>query len=750
VLINLLDLRLMRYLALVLVSMTVCDRACAEVEFEALDLGTAAPLAIDGGLEDVWSKAPVYDRFVEYRPREGVPATVRTEVRFARDAQALYVAAKMFDPDISKLRSGLARRDGYANEQDWFQLVIDPIGNRRVAQMIYVNPHGVIWDGLYNDESGTFNTSADFDVEVAAQVQADSWVVEMRIPFAELRYALRDGDHWNVMVRRSTPRAERHAMAMPEIPSSSCFVCFAAPLRGLDHLPAPTLLEFNAQLVGLSRGEGTATDDMQWHSDLEPALELKYRMSAATVLDATINPDFSQVELDTPQLSTNEQFAVVLKEKRPFFLEGLDILDSPLTAIYTRSITDPAWGLRGTHRGNWDGVFLTARDEGGGLVVLPGALDAQFAAQDFSSQATIGRTRLPRGPVTMGALLTDRRTSEGYNTVFGPDLAWLISPQSQLRLQWLSSRTQGGKEFPGVGDLPSAQGDALNVSWEYASRHWEGELEYERLDDAFRADLGFIPQVGIRRYEGELGYRFRDLAAVSVLEPYAGIEIREDLGGQVVNESPTVGIEAELPRNTLLMLEWHPREQTRVRADSPLRSVQQFYVFLSSSPTRYLPAMSFEATLGEAIDFDIDRAGRGETVSATVLLRPLSRLEIEPRFDFTTVRTEAVGTDPGQEVFESAAQLLATLHVTSRDRFRLIAQYADIERKESASGAHLVDRSRVVGSLLYTHERSLATRFYAGVSYADSDSLGPLAMDEVLEFFVKFQIGFAPGAGIRW
>jgi hypothetical protein len=725
-------------------------RINAEVVFRMQDFGTTAQVVVDGLIEHAWDAAPIADHFVEYRPREGVPATVRTEVRFGRDADAFYVAAKMFDPDMSQLRSGFARRDGYANEQDWFQIIIDPIGTRRVGQMIYVNPHGVIWDGLYNDDAGTFNTSADFDVQVATQLLSDSWVVEMRIPFSEVRYASREGDNWNLLVRRSTPRAERHAMAIPAIPSGSCFVCFAGAIRGLGHLPEPTKLDFNPQVVALSRGEGGDVNHLEWSSNLEPALEMKYRISPSTVLDATLNPDFSQVELDTPQLSSNQQFAVSFQEKRPFFLEGLDILDSPLLAIYTRSITDPAWGVRATHRGRWDAVFLTTEDDGGGLVVLPGAIDTDFALQNFSSQATIARTRVPLGPVTLGGLLTDRRTSDGYNTVAGPDLTWLVSPQSLVRLQWLS-QTKGGAGYPGVdGDDGVRSGSALSFDWQYESRHWGYALALQQLDEDFRADNGFIPQVGIRKLDAELAYKFRDLPLVSLLAPYVKHDLREDLDGTIVNQAPRAGVEAELPRNTALVLEWRPNEQARVRPDSPLRSAQQAYVMLTSSPAPRIPAVSFEVTIGEAIDFDMDRVGRGETVAASVLLRPTARIEIEPRIDLTTIRTDAQDVMPAQEVFESAAQLLGTVHLSPRDRFRLILQHVEVERKDTEANSHSTDSGRFVDSLLYTHERSLASRIYAGVTYAHSDSIDPLPTDEVIEFFVKIQAGFSPGSGFRW
>jgi len=360
----------MRDLALGLVLLAIIPRpgvAAQPAAFAIADLGEKAPIVIDGVLEPAWEAVPGTDAFQEYRPRQGVPATVRTLVRMARDATHLYVSARLFDPDIARLRSGLARRDNFSNEQDWFAVFIDPVGTRRVAQLLYVNPDGVIWDGLANEDAGTSTSAADFEVEVVTRVNSDSWVVELRIPFSELRYASRNPDTWHILLERNYPREERHAMAAPAIPANApCLMCLAAPAQP-GPLPAPRDLSLVPQVVTLSRATDDEAGKREWHSRLTPSLDAKFRLDASTVFDATVNPDFSQVELDTPQLSTNKQFAVSFPEKRPFFLEGVDILDSPLLALYTRSIGNPDWGARATHRGGWDGILLTTRDASGGF-----------------------------------------------------------------------------------------------------------------------------------------------------------------------------------------------------------------------------------------------------------------------------------------------------------------------------------------------------------------------------------------------
>jgi hypothetical protein len=711
--------------------------------FVMADFGATAGLRIDGQMEDRWLDAPACDEFVEYRPRQGVPASVRTEVRFARDHTYVYVLARMFDPDIARLRSGLARRDSFSNEQDWISIAIDPIGTRRVAQLFYFNANGVVWDGLSNEDSGSATSSADFEVDVATRVSADSWVVELRIPFEELRYASRRPGNWHVLVRRNYPRSERHAMAAPAIPANApCFMCLAAPMLPPGELPAPSSFSVVPQAVALGR----RSEDAGGHntgSELEPSLDAKWRVSPATVFDAALNPDFSQVDLDTPQLSSNRQFAVSIAEKRPFFLEGIDILDSPLAAIYTRSITDPAWGARGTHRGGWDGVLLTTLDDGGGVVIHPGPYRASYLPQDFDSHATIGRVRKPLGAVTLGALVTDRRAGDGFNLVAGPDVSWRLAPGTRINAQWLASRTRAGEEFPGIAPgVIDGEGSAANIDFLHEGPHWRAALAFSHLDDEFRADNGYIPQVGIRQVAAELRHRIPDLKAFAELAPYVTLDLREDLHGARVSNAPRAGIQTTLPNNLVLITELRPREELRVRPGSALHDFAQGYVALTSYPGSHFPLLTLSATFGEAVDFTADRVGDGATWSASLLWRPIHRLEIQPSFDFITVRTDAAGLLPARETRESAAQLLATLHLTVRDRFRLIAQRVNVQ-------GEFADDTLLLGSLLFTHERSLTRRIYAGVSYSRSTHM-VAAKRETAEVFLKLQWGMSAARGVKW
>src|SRR4051812_14270846 len=409
--------------ALLLAAYAACTHA-----IEVVKLAPGEVIVLDGRLDEpVWQRAAVLDRFWQSFPQAEVEAPVRTEARFAMDAHALYVAIRAFDPDLGALRAPFARRDNVLSDQDMLVLFLDPVGARKFAHFYRVNPRGSVGDGLFNEDSGTEDFSPDFDFEVATGRFEGGWTVELRIPFSTLRYPGTASTEWSVMVWRNYPRDQRYRMSSSKLPrEQNCFLCLNEPLTGLTDLPSPRFLQLtpNATVRTVHNwGEGVAS---KTERDTVPSLDLKWRARSDVVVDATINPDFSQVELDTPQLAGNAQFALFYPEKRPFFLEGADILQAPLSAIYTRSVTDPAWGVRATQRRDaFDGTVLVTRDDGGGLVLLPNTYTTHFALQDFKSYASFARARWQHDGFTLGALATDRTIDGGaYNRVAGPDAVW--------------------------------------------------------------------------------------------------------------------------------------------------------------------------------------------------------------------------------------------------------------------------------------------------------------------------------------
>ena len=411
-----------------LMAQSIEKRRLAPVRAHKMEQGESVKL--DGKLDDaVWERAPVIREFFEYRPREA-PAKVRTEARLVYGKDALYIGLMAFDPDPSKIEAPLVRRDQVYGAQDFFAVHIDPVGNRKFAQIFRVNAAGAIGDGLFNEDNQNEDFSPDFLFDVATHRSAEGWSAEFRIPFSTLRYADPPSEKWSIVIFRRYPREEQYSFSNARVPKdANCSQCFAQTVTGMTGLPHGREITLTPQLTLRRTTDRTNGVEAPRANDIVVGADVKYRPRPDLVFDATINPDFSQVELDTPQLAANAQFALFYPEKRPFFLEGADILSAPWgSSIYTRSITDPAWGSRLTRRSDGhDLVVLTTRDDGKGLIFLPNALGTDIAIQETKSQATIARFRSQNGSVSVGGLLNDR----SYESAPGKPSARAAAPSEK-------------------------------------------------------------------------------------------------------------------------------------------------------------------------------------------------------------------------------------------------------------------------------------------------------------------------------
>src|SRR6185503_3749580 len=210
-------------------------------------------------------------------------------------------------------------------------------------------------------------------------------------------------------------------------------------------------------------------------------------------------PDFSQVEADVAQLEENTTFTLQYPETRPFFLEGEDYYNSPLQAVFTRTVADPDVGVKFTGRTGDNTIGVFATNDTVTNLLFPGAFGSRTTSLAEDNDGFVGRyTRAFGGTSTIGALVTSRQ-GDGYsNEVMGVDGRYDINDQNILRFQYLDSRT----EYPAsvVTDFAQAaelDGDAWRMEYRYGSRNWFGQSWHQEIDPSFRADSGFISRVDI-------------------------------------------------------------------------------------------------------------------------------------------------------------------------------------------------------------------------------------------------------------
>ncbi len=320
---------------------------------DAVRVQDAAPV-VDGHLDDpVWARvAPVTD-FVQRNPIEGAEASERTEVRFAYNDGALYVAFRGFDRNPDRIDSRLVRRDEFVSA-DNFSLYIDSYGDGRTAFEFTFNPSGARRDVFIYDDGAGRDDSWDPVYDWATRTDSLGWTVELRIPFSQLRFAAADEIAFGLRIRRSINRRNEE-VNWPFFPRDQAGeVSNYGRLTGLVAVPAPRRLEFLPYVAGSASfepGEEGNPFATGRKSDLRVGGDIKLGVTSSVTLDATVNPDFGQVEAD-PAVVNLSAFESFFPERRPFFVEGTNLFSFGLEAPENR-------GFFG--RGGQEGLVYTRR-----------------------------------------------------------------------------------------------------------------------------------------------------------------------------------------------------------------------------------------------------------------------------------------------------------------------------------------------------------------------------------------------------
>jgi hypothetical protein len=287
----------------------------------------SAPV-IDGRLDDaVWASAPVATDFVQQRPTPGAAPTQRTEARFVYDDNAIYVAVRAFDTEPDAIAAELGRRDATGLHSDWVHVVFDSYHDRRTGYRFVVNPRGVKRD-VFHFNDGPEDAGWDAVWEVATTVDSLGWTAEFRIPFSQLRYRPSAGEQtWGLNVIRDIARLDERSYWSPMPPGQPGFASRFGTLEGLVGLRSPRALEVLPYTVAsVTRAPEDAGNPFYRENAARAGVgaDVKYGLTSDFTLTATINPDFGQVEADPSQVNLSA-FETFLPERRPFFVEGMDI-----------------------------------------------------------------------------------------------------------------------------------------------------------------------------------------------------------------------------------------------------------------------------------------------------------------------------------------------------------------------------------------------------------------------------------------
>ena len=460
-----------------------------------------AQIAIDGRLEEpVWSQAARLTGFSQFQPVDGRPAEEPTEILVWYGTDAIYFGVRARELHGDVVRATRANRDNITSE-DNIQILLDTYNDRRLAFLFGVNPLGVQQDGTRSDQfgggaggrsatgggnqninplDGNVDLNPDYVFESRGRLVEGGYEVEIRIPFKTLHYQNRQEQVWGINVLRRVQHTGFQDSWTPAVRANASFLGQSGTLEGMRDLKRGLVLEATPTLTGRMDGTRTAGNDWDYDGSQELGADVRWGIRQDLLMNATWNPDFSQVEADVGQVTLNERFALFYPEKRPFFLDGLELFDTPNQLIYTRSIVAPRGGakLSGKLGRTNLATMLVADDE---LYSLEGGHTPVFG---------IARVRrdLP-GSGTIGGVVTTREDGPDHSRLGGVDLRLYHSRLYYLEFQAAHSWTDQGGSGSG--------GPLLQATWDRTGRSWGFHYTLQAISPEFEAAAGFVNRTGI-------------------------------------------------------------------------------------------------------------------------------------------------------------------------------------------------------------------------------------------------------------
>ena len=695
---------------------------------EVAHVDSQAPRKIDGVLDEaLWQQATRFELAFETRPAENTPASVKTTVYLAENGEHLLVAFLAEDPDPSQIRAFLRDRDS-AYQDDFVGFTLDTFDDERRAYEFFANPLGVQMDLIMDDQNGNEDDSWDGLWDSAGRITDTGYVVEFEIPFSTLRFqSSADVQQWGADFLRFRPRDVRQRISANRIDRAiPCYLCQVGRIRGFAGIHAGSNLEITPTLTatfGQSRGEPGAPFESEGLK-FDPGVDIKWGLSPNVTLAATLNPDFSQVEADSAQLDVNNTFALFYQEKRPFFLEGADYFASPNTLVYTRNVVDPDIGLRVTGRSGPQtyGVFV-ARDTVTNLL-LPGVTGSSLGSYEGASNAGAFRYRYDLGKaLSLGALATVRRGDDYENSVGAVDGRWQKGSHT-LTAQLMDTRTRdpGGDAFAGR---------AYTAEYQYATREWFVFADRSRFDDGFRADLGFIGQVGFQQDTlGVTRHWWNDGDALfnHITANVRWWDSRRTDGGDLleITRDAWVGVNGAMQSYYELGHLHRHREWNGVRFDERINRIRA-----ELTPVRGLELGLF-ARHGTKVDLANTRLGKLTTINPSVTwnLGRSALLSLNHNY-------ERLARDGGDVYLAHLTDLRLSYQFNLRQRLRLAVVRSDMrmdpdlatgEPCELPGGYCLPPRGRSTSTqLIYSYKINPRTALYAG--YTDGYFSGDVDTD---------------------
>lgn len=698
-------------------------------------------LELTGKLDHpIWKLAEPIELTYEIRPGDNTQAPERTLVRALYDDKHIYFGFECYDKNPSQIRANITDRDRMFDD-DYVIIVLDTYGDYQKGYEFAVNPHGIKGDLLatMNNE----DASLDLIWHSAASINENGWTAEIAIPFTSLTFPDKEDQNWVLGIVRNIPRSSRIQISWTKIDRNiPGFLPQSGVLQGLQGLKPGSNIELLPYVIGQKGGQLANFNDPKSGIKFNP-LEgrigggIKYSPGPDFSLDAVINPDFSQIESDAAQISVNTTFALYYDERRPFFLIGNELLQTPM--YYSRSINDPLAAARINGKsGSLSYMYMSAYDRNT-VIVVPGEDRSNTIPTDINSLANIGRLRYDLGDENyIGSMILTRNFDGGHNYVAGLDWNykfwsnWYFSGEGfysltkELNNPQLFNSQRGfgssGKNAAFNGEEYSGSGIHLSLSHQQRSYNFSFVINnftptYQTYNGLFSSNnyrqfflsnqFVFYPEksfveratIGL---QGELRFNFDGLKKEQSLVPYVSFTLKGQTGIYanyiLVNDENFFG--------------------------KSLKNVRRFYAEISTRPIKEI-SLYAGGNFGKFIyRSSLPVIGTGHNIDASITVKPTSRLNLS----FTYSRARLSNEETGNLLYDgNIFRTVGTYQFSPELFFRTIFQYDSFSKSIQIYP-------------LFSYKLNAFTTFFAGATSDYTDYKGEIGIANTSQqYFVKIQ-----------
>jgi len=701
-------------------------------------------IALSGDLSDpAWKLATPVELPYEIDPGDNLPAKQRTTARVLYNGEYLYVGFDCVDTNIQQLRAHISDRDRMFND-DFVLVILDVYGDSQRAYQFFVNLHGIQGDIMRtgNNEDSNFDTV----FETEAEINGRGWTAEMAIPFKSLRFPPKPEQEWILLIGRNYPRDSKYIFSWtPLDPNNPCLACQGGRLTGIRDVESITTFDLLPYAIGTQ--SGSLRDDSNPSTFENGAIRgrvgggIRYAPNPDLSLEAVINPDFSQVESDTAQISVNNTFALFYSERRPFFLAGNEQFRTRFNTFHSRMINNPLGAAKvSTKTGKLSVSYLSARDRETPFIV-PGPEGSSSIASSYESYSNVFRSRYDFGnQSSVGTMLTARNVSGAHNYVGGIDWNYFFGENYYLRGQALYSDTKelndldlfsstrrfGKTEYTAAFDGQRFSGTALDIELEREAETYSFEIRLRDLSPTFQTHNGFITRNDQRfvKFDHQVSFyptggildRAQIVHETGMSFNYDGI--RRDLW-------MSIGGSMQFKSQTRISLEVLPLNRERFRGVY-FPNIERGKFEISTRPVSSF-SMWIEGDFGKFVYRSrIPEMGTGHELSVGTTLKPTSQLAI----DLTYSRSRLTSIATGKLLYDGYVARTVTGYQFTRNMFlRLIGAYDSFDKAVEIFP-------------LFSYKLNPFTIFYAGSTYSLSSFPGqePYEFSKTeRQYFVKFQ-----------